>query len=398
MDDLKLEIWYEMQDTLFVENTALFLADTDAAAVLSDKGNKVHQPILSKARTGTYTPYQDITYKQQAASKQTLTVDQFKYAAEEIDWTDKRQTSNYDPVAFSAKSMQRNLNNRIEQYFLSKITGAKHSIDGQTVGGASGSYLGFSGPTIFDVFEAADSKLSSFDVPTMNRVAVVGPHSVAAIRKLKSQRESPLGDTVLANGIIGPWNGWTIVQNNNLPYSAVLGLATNPTANDTITIAGVTFTFVGSIGSTAGNVLIGSDVDTTRASLAAAINGSSGAGTTYVELATEDIFILREKRAITATNDNSGNTLTLAGYGDVVVASDLTDTTDAWTSQKQDSYFGVRGAIDLVVQIDPNNIRIMEKEKGFADLVKSLVGFGAYMFDDGARASVDVKIDASSWK
>ncbi len=399
MDDLKLEIWYEMQDTLFVENTALFLADTDAAAVLSDKGNKVHQPILSKARTGTYTPYQDITYKQQAASKQTLTVDQFKYAAEEIDWTDKRQTSNYNPVAFSAKSMQRNLNNRIEQYFLSKITGAKHIIDGETVGGASGSYLSFTGPTIFDAFESADSKLSSFDVPTMNRVAVMGPHSVAAIRKLKSQRESPLGDTVLANGIIGSWNGWTIVQNNNLPYSAVLGLATNPTAGDTVTIAGVVFAFVSSLTSAAaGSVLIGADADTTRASLTAAINGDSGAGTTYVELATEDIFILREKRAITATNDNSGNTMTIAGYGDVVVASDLTATADVWASQKQDSYFGVRGAIDLVVQMDPNNIRIIEKEKGFADLVKSLVGFGAYMFDDGARASVDMKMDASSWK
>lgn len=38
-----------MQKTLFVENTAVFLADTDAAAVLSDTGNKVHKPIMSKA-------------------------------------------------------------------------------------------------------------------------------------------------------------------------------------------------------------------------------------------------------------------------------------------------------------------------------------------------------------
>jgi hypothetical protein len=388
-----------MQDTLFVENTALYLADTDASAVLSDKGNKVHQPVLSKAQTGTYTPYSDITYKQQSASKQTLTVDQFRFGAEEIDWTDKRQTSNYDPVAFSAKSMQRNLNNRIEQYFLSKITGAKHTIDGATVGGAAASLLSFSGPTIFDAFEAADSKLSSFDVPTMNRCAVMGPHSIAAIRKLKSQRESPLGDTTLANGIIGPWNGWTIIQNNNLPYSAVLGLATNPTAGDTVTIAGCVFTFVSSLTSAAaGSVLIGSDADTTRASLTAAINGASGAGTTYVEIGIEDQFILREKRAIVATNDNTGNTMTIAGYGDIVVSSDLTATGDVWSGQTQNSYFGLRGAIDLVVQIDPNNIQIINKEKGFADLVKSPVGFGAYMFDDGARASVNVKCDASSWK
>ena len=131
MDDLKLEIWYEMQETLFVENTASVPRRyRRCQPSFRTQGKKVHQPILSKARTGTYTPYSDITYKQQSASKQTLTVDQFKYAAEEIDWTDKRQAANYDPVQFSARSMQRNLNNAIEQYFLSKITGAKHTIDG----------------------------------------------------------------------------------------------------------------------------------------------------------------------------------------------------------------------------------------------------------------------------
>ena len=63
-----------MQETLFVENTALFLADRDAERVLSHDGKKVHQPILSKAKASTYTPYSDITYKQRNASSEYLEV------------------------------------------------------------------------------------------------------------------------------------------------------------------------------------------------------------------------------------------------------------------------------------------------------------------------------------
>lgn len=397
MDDIKAEIWYEMQKTLFVENTAVFLAATDGASVLSNDGKKYHKPILSKPRSGTYTPYSDITYKQKTASKQTLTVDTFEYAAEEIDWTDKAQTGKYDPVSQSGAAIQKILNNRIEQYFLSAISGALHTIDGETLNGAAGSYVSFKEGAIFDAFEAADTKLGSADAPFDSRVLVAGPHMVAAIRRLKSQRETPLGDSVLANGVIGPWNGYTIVQNNNLPYSATLNLATQVTEGDTVTIAGVTFTF-NATPSGAGSVDIGSDVDVTRANLAAAINDSGTAGTTYIQLGTENAYILREKRHVVATNDNSANTLTIAGFGDIVVSGTLTDTTDGWTGHLQKAIFMPRGAIDLVVQIDPNNIRIIEKEKGFADLVKALVGAGTKMFDDGARVSAYMKVDASAWK
>jgi hypothetical protein len=151
------------------------------------------------------------------------------------------------------------------------------------------------------VFEAADTKLGAADVPSGERVGVFGPHAISAMRKLKSQRETPLGDTVLANGIIGPWNGWTIIQNNNLPWSAMLTIATQPTDGDTVTIAGVVFTFKTTLGSTAGQVLIGGSASAARTNLKSAIEGGGTAGTDYVELDTEDQFILREKRHVRAT-------------------------------------------------------------------------------------------------
>jgi hypothetical protein len=170
---------------------------------------------------------------------------------------------------------------------------------------------------------------------------------------------------------------------------------TNPTAGDTITIAGVTFTFVSSIGTTAGNVLIGSAAADTRANLEAAIEGGSGAGTTYVDISIEDDFILRTKRGVLCT---SAEAMAFTGYGDVVVSADMTAGTNVWSAQLHGAYFGVIGAIDLVVQIDPNQIEMDRKERGHADIWKSLLGMGSKMFADGKLTSVYAKIDASTWR
>ena len=84
--------------------------------------------------------------------------------------------------------------------------------------------------------------------------------------------------------------------------------------------------------------------------------------------------------------------------GDVVVSETLTAVADVWSLQLHGSYFGVIGAIDLIVQIDPNSIEFTRKEKGHADIWKALLGMGSKMFEDGQLVSVYVKNDASGWK
>jgi len=88
--------------------------------------------------------------------------------------------------------------------------------------------------------------------------------------------------------------------------------------------------------------------------------------------------------------------MVFSGYGDIVVSSDLSKSTDGWDKQLQGSIFMVRGAIDLVIQLG-KTLEITRKEKGFADLIKSLSLYGAKMFNDGAMLSVYAKIDASDW-
>jgi len=396
--DLDKEYWSnELQKTLYVENTAVYLADTEAARVLAKDGRKYHKPIISKPSTGTYVPYTDITLNQLDSSDQELEVDTFKYSVVEVDDTDIKQNF-YNAADFAAMSMQKQLNNLVEQAFLSKVSDAGHTLDAGSVGGVAGVAIDLNVTNAAQLFTAGHTKLDMIDAPLTNRVAVVGAHTVGVLRNTKAGRESNLGDTVLANGIIGPWQGWTVVQNNNLPYSASLEMATNPTAGDTITIAGVTFTYR-AVPSLPGEIDIGADAAATRVLTVNAINGSAtgkNSATGYFDVSSEDRFILTEKRSVVAVDNIAGTQIDITGFGDIVVSETLTAAADIWSGQLQKSVFMVRGAIDLAVQM-PASVEIARKERGFADIVKALEGYGTKVFADGARLLIKVNIDASRW-
>ena len=392
MNDVKQEFWGDLQADLYVANTAVYLANQSLSELISETGYKAHRPILSHPQVGTYTPHQEILFEEKSATKETLTVDTFEYAAEDIDITESKQ-SPYDLLGHSLMSIRKGLMNAVEQKFLSEITNAEHSI--------SGSPVEVTTNNILDILEEAEGKLGAFDAPyeTSMRAAVLGPRTVARLRRAKSDRESGLGDSVLANGVVGPWQGWTVVQSNNLPYSATLELATNPADGDTVTIAGVTFEWQDDLDDvTPGNVGVlrdSANVDVSRANLVACINDSGTAGTNYVQMDAKSNFIIRRKRRITATNDNSKDEMTIAGFGDISVSDDLTDTTDTWADQKQESVFMIRGAIDMVLQF--MDLKVADKEKGFADLPKGIIGVGTKTFSDGALLMVNLTQDVSSF-
>ena len=397
MSDAKLEFWGDMQRTLFVSNTAVaMLSNEQLAGLISEDGRKAHRPIISLPHSGTYRPYNDISFNRKTASKQTLEVNDFSYAADEIDITDANQTK-YPLSAISAADQMKVHNNYIEHAVMANISGAFNVIQD-----ADGSAITVDTSNVLDLFEEADTKLGAVDAPFEGRIAVFGPHTIGVLRKVKAQRESALGDSVLENGVIGPWNGYTVIQNNNLPYTASLKLATKPTVGDTVTIAGVTFEFVAALANVTSTsyigVVIGADAGSARLALKNAIEcDADSKGTTWAEatgsVSAYNRFVLNEKRNIAITSDED---MVLTGYGDIVVSETLTADADVWSGQEQSAIMGNKGMIDLVLQIQ--EIDTIKKERGFATLVKSMIGLGTKMFDDGARVSCRVRIDASAWK
>ena len=377
------EFWGDLQVDLYTANSAIYLANQSLEDIISTNGRKAHRPILSNPNMGTYTPHSDISFDEKSATDQYLEVDTFKYAAEDIDFTEKNQTP-YNLVDHSLKSIRKGLMNIVEQEFMGELTNADHSI--------ATSPIEITSLNILDVLEEAEGKLGAFDAPyeTSMRAAVLGPRTVAKLRRAKSDRESKLGDTTLANGVIGPWQGWTVVQNNNLPWSATLGIATKPTDGDTVVISGVTFTFKDTI-ATAGHVYIGANVAASRANLKLAVENGA-VGTAYIQLSNRDRFLITRKRTLACSSDEA---MLFTGYGDISVSETFTDATDAWSAQYQTSSFMIRGSIDLVLQM--MKLEVGDKEAGFADLPKGLIGIGTRTFDDGALMMVKATQDASNF-
>lgn len=133
-------------------------------------------------------------------------------------------------------------------------------------------------------------------------------------------------------------------------HEQVLSLATNVTADDTITVAGVVFTAKASP-ATAGQFDIGGSADATRAIIANAINGSStgqDSATGYYEVSAANRLILKN-RGVVAVNDDTANTITVTAYGTIGGAETLTDATDAWGTERKNLLAGLRNSTHLAL-------------------------------------------------
>jgi hypothetical protein len=374
------------------------IANTTLRNLVAGEGDTVYRTQISYPASSTYTPGSDITNGTVTGTKETLSIGTWLASKVTIDDTEKRQ-SIIELGANISNKMMKDHNNRIEQAVMAEVTNALWTLDDGNVGGSSGSNAQVNTNTVPQFFIAADTKLDAIDAPKQGRTAVIGGHFLGQVKLQQAGRQTVFGDGVNSRGVVASLFGWDLMYSNNLPYTATLTMATNPTDGDTVTIAGVTFTFKTSLGTTAGNIHIASTAALSLTNLFNTLNAvdtsvvsSTDAG--YVKVSDENIFLLRDKRRITATNP-SATTMVISGYGDIVVSKSLTATADAWSAQRQDSLFCVKGCIDMIVQIPPK-IEVLRDIDQFSDIVKSLLGFGKKTYADGAREMVRVKVDAST--
>lgn len=394
LTSLNQEFWVrEAERSLFVENNAIAMgvANMKLVNVAAGEVDTVNKQILSYPASETYTPGTDITNVALTSSQEQLSIGTFVASKVTVDDTEKKQ-SIVDIGRTAAERMMKDHWNRVDQQILTEVTNALWSIDDGNVGGTSGNNIVVNTDTAPRLFTSADTKLDAIDAPKQNRVAVVGTHVLNQLKLQQAGRDTVWGDGVNVRGLVSKLFGYDIVYSNNLRWTATLNVATQVTEGDTVTIAGVVFTF-NATPSGAGSVDIGVSAATSVDNLVAAVNDAGTAGTTYIQLSAENRFLLRDKRRLVATDATTS--ITFVGAGDIVVSEALTDTTDGWSAQLQDSLFCVRGAIDMVVQMPPQ-VEVARDPDQFSDIVKSLLGFGKKTYADGAREMVRVKIDAST--
>ena len=315
---------------------------------------------------GSYSP-QGVT-----DTAETLTVDQKKEVSIQIPKADLIQA--HLPVKQKyARKLVNALINYVDGVVLyTAYSGAGTSMDDGTFSGTAGNGHDTTASNVATVFATAMQKLRlndvvydrfrpgkgmKMEVPAGMPIAIITPETLTAIELYMGGKDTLLGDQTSRNGYQGYFQGFELFMSNSLPSSQVLSMATIMTDTDTVVINGATCTADADGAATgAGHFSIQANADLCRAQLTSLINGDGTPGVDeYIAFSTADRNLLN---GITATNDNSADTLTLScvGWGSVPVSETLSDGTDAWTVGKEITYnlFALSKSISLVMQKNPS--------------------------------------------
>lgn len=348
---------------------------------------------LSGVKVRTIVPLADRTIDPVANSEQLLTIDQYKGTTFPVSKWEKTLAGNPDLGLMIGREVAIKVKEYLDASILSEVQNAELNFDtgDLTTGSSNGTPITLSTSNIPQLITQAKAKLGSRGVSGVNRCWVVDDYGLSMISQHVIGRDTQMGDSFLRNGEAGTILGDKVYVSNNLTGEAVLAMATEPTANDTVVVAGVTFTFVASP-TNPGDVDLGGSADVSRANLTAAINAGAGAGTAYIEVSAANRAILDALR-ITATNDNTANTMTVVGVGAgrLVVSETFTDGTDAWSKTFVHFIYGVRGSVDVVVQEEVDMFMTQEPKQDTKNIFNDLI-YGIKTFDDGAKTMLDVHV------
>ena len=388
------EIWAKrMQIYRSKKMVAMATANVELKADLYI-GDTAHKPYPQSLKDDDYTKGSDVDPQDVAPVDESLVVDQAKVVPTYVDDLDKVQNK-WDAAAVNADIAQKRLNGRMDGAVQDQYSNAASSLDDGDVAGTAGNYIALTTSNIGPLFTSASAKLDYWDVDDNKRAVMLPPRAVQKLKDLLSNKDTNFGDEVGRNGYIGKWGGFKCYKNNHAPFSASLNISVIPTADDTITIAGVVLTAVANgTAASAGEFSIGVSATAAIDNIVLLINGTGTPGlTTYIDVSADDREKLR--RVFVAATD-ADPAITIAGYGEVVVSQDFTAGANIWSLQRQHFLFLEEGAIDLVVQLMPR-VQFNQAQLRAGKFMLALTLYGIKAFKQGTRALIDTRIDASDW-
>ena len=346
-------------------------------------GDRIHRPYPNDLVVNNYTKYTDTTQQDLIGTDEYLDIDQSKeisFAIDEVDWIQNK----YDLENSYVERAAYRLSNDIDGSVLGEVVNAAITCDGSDIG--SSGAISLSTSNCLNAIMTAWAKLTANGCEMDKTWAlVVSPKTASIIAQTVAQDWFSLADLALKNGYAGNFAGYKVYSSNNVFHKRTISFST-VVATDEITVAGVTFTFVSSLSTTAGTVAKGANDAAALTNLAAAINWTSGAGTTYIEVSAADRAKLKNAKA-----HLDGTTGVLTTAGAVLVSTP--DTTITVGNAEEHAILCRPGAIDLVMQ---QNIDVrktpLPKQKADYYIISCL--YGKKTFTEGKNRMVDIKIAA----
>lgn len=385
----------KFQDILTKSLCGMKIANTRLESNLT-WGTTVQRNIinLTGVKVRDVVRYTDRTIGTLADSSETIVVNKQKAVDFVLDKWDDIQMKPLQLGETAGKQCALKLRRYIDADILYETVNGWDSFDDGDIAGTAGNPITLvagASENISTTLTLLLAKLQAHNVDDNgDMVLVIDPIIAAYVNQLIIGKNIALTDLTLKNGYAGPLLGFKVFISNNLTFTGILTLTEQPSNTNTVVINGVTFTFVSTLGSAAGNVLIGNAAADSQANLIAAVNGTAGADSTYIALTDANRAILDDSRVV-ATSVGTTMVITAKGAGRISCTETITHATDVWSKKQIHCYAGIAKSIDVVIQQDvESEPRKEPKQKSVNMLTDAL--YGLKTFADGAAKFLDLQI------
>lgn len=389
VDVMKPTYWSDrFQTNLRVKNISREITSNEEQSNLFD-GKTVNRPTVSRGVIGNVGADGSFSPNAVTSTQESLTVDNHQYAAFTIT----------DAEAIQIKNSPRLVNEMIDDGSYQLNLALDRSIFGEYVNSDAANTVT---PAVtagrfdnaFNSIQSAHAALRNAGVEQNKEwYLLLDATGTEDIQREIGARVTQLGDKEQANGFgyFADFAGFKVREaNQSLTWTGEVTLGANPSNGDTLVIDGVTFTFVTTIGTTAGNVLIGASADATSINLAALINAPTATTAQGVALSTADAlkFIDESAQAVITAVAGTGKADLTSVKGRITVTETFTSGSNGVVSCYLHCPFGKKGAIDLVVQKDiATEMSRMVGSLKLATVYATHFLWGKKMFTEGAKRS-----------
>lgn len=349
---------------------------------------------ISSVRVRTVTRGAASTIDTITDSSEFLTVNIEKEAVFFVSDGEVTQTGPLNPGEEIGKQVGIKVSIDLDARCFAEVLNALFAFDNGdlTTTASTGTPITLSSTTVPQLVTRAPAKLrfkNNQEIVT-NMAMVIDSYGASDIAQYLLGKNIDLAGYVFKNGYTGDISNAQMYVSENLTGTVVVTTVGTFSDGETIILNGVTLTMKTTLGATAGNVLIGADANASLTNLAALINAPGTTTAQGVALSAANQLLFTDAYKFAATNTTT--VLTVNGTGSGRVTASETAANASLVSYIN-SYFGKKGAIDLVVQdLSPVDMRVTTDRRGTNVFSSYLAGIKT--FADGAKKFVNVKIAA----
>ena len=330
------------QENLYSHNVLRAVAKVDTTTMGSIYNPYTSLPAVSDAVVSSA----DYNVRAYAADADVLQVNRRIALSEHVNSYDEKSMP-FSVVADRAKNFGMTLANELDRTVFSAIdtNGGFNMGDGGTLGSTTPWEV--TSATVDDIISASIERIDLNEGHGQKKFMVVSPKEMSKLRTFLMGTGNNVADDVIKKGVNfrgTTVNGVDIYQSNNLKNSVTLTFTGTATNTQTFTINDIVFTTVSSIGTTAGNVLIGANQAATCTNAAALINAPRTTTSTGVALSEENAAKI-ERLGLTASA--VGDTLVVTSAATLEVSETLTNAT--WGNISRNIVVGAYDSIFLAL-------------------------------------------------